>query len=245
MTDLASTTAELLDPRKIRLDRLNDDGTVVTKYVEISSILDELVAAVGSSIDAGGQARGRSTGSVLNLAALDLLDRIRVGTADWCDAWLGAHTTPLVGHAHPERQRTRRDATVERSLRRLVVHGWTGHETQRDQLARLVASWTRDARALLDGEREYRSVRGIACPACDGDTVWERNDVSEIVRGWPLVVDLRDGWVRGITCRLCGAYWWRSTEDLGRLAAALGLDVDRVILALSHYETVEAAGRAA
>lgn len=243
--DLAEAVAALTKPRSVRLDTIDEHGTVIGKRVPIASLLDELATSVGSSIDSGGQARGRSSGSVLNLAALDLLDRIRVGAADWCDAWLPASETPVVGYAHPDRQRARRESDVARSLRRLVARGWVGFERERDQLARLVERWTNDARALLDGERDYREVRGIACPDCGQDTAWERNDVGEIVRAWPLLVDLRERWVRGITCRLCGAYWWRSREDLARLAAGIGTDMDRVILALSHYETAEAAVTAA
>ncbi len=243
--DLGLAVDALTKARSVRLDVLDEHGTIITKRIPIASLLDELATSVGSSIDSGGQARGRSSGSVLNLAALDLLDRIRVGVADWCDAWLGAQERPVVGYAHPERQRARRESDVARSLRRLVARGWVGHEPERDQLARLVERWTADARALLDGERDYREVRGIACPDCSQDTAWERNDVGEIVRVWPLLVDLRDRWVRGITCRLCGAYYWRSREDLGRLAEAIGTDVDRVILALTYYETAEAAATAA
>jgi hypothetical protein len=214
---------------------------VISEPVTIASLLVELETAVGSSIDGGGKAPGRSTGSVVNLAALDLLDRIRVGVADWADAWLPARTTPVVGYSHPERQRARRESDVSRSLRRLTVRGWVGHEAERDQLGRLVASWTKEARALLDGERDYRQIRGIACPLCGVDTAWDRNDVGEVTRGWPLVVDLRDGWVRGITCRECGAYWWRSREDLVELAAILGLPAETVILALGQYETIQRA----
>lgn len=245
MAELAEVVAGLLSPRKVRLDRLTQDGTVISERVEVASLLDELGDSVGSSTDPGGQARGRSSGSVLNLAALDLLDRIRVGTADWCDAWLTVPATPVVGYEHPDRQRSRREGDVARGLRRLSVRGWVGNERERDQLARIVEGWARDARALLDGERDYRDVRGIACPACGEDTAWAHDDAGEVVRAWPLLVDLRDGWVRGIQCRLCGRYWWRSKEDLAQLAGGLGLDVERVILALSYYEIAESATRAA
>jgi hypothetical protein len=238
--DLAGAVDGLIRPRSIKRDRLTEAGTIITERIEIASVLDELSDSVGSSIDGGGKAPGRASGSVLNLAALDLLDRIRVGVADWADAWLGAP-----GESAPERapapRRRRRDDEVARSLRRLVARGWVGHERERDQLARLVERWTADARGLLDGERDYRTVRGVSCPECLASVYWERNDCGEVVRGWPLAVDLRERWVRGITCRLCGAYWWRSREDLAELAWAMGTPVDRVIDALSAYETVERA----
>lgn len=245
--DLVVAVSALIDARTFKRDRLTETGTIITEPVKVASVLDELVDSVGSSIDGGGKAPGRSSGSVLNLAALDLLDRIRVGVADWCDAWLPALIDDLAIDRPdaPGPRRRRREDNVARSLRRLVARGWVGSERERDQLARLVERWTADARGILDGERDYREVRGIACPSCGEDTAWERNDCGEIVRAWPLLVDLRDRWVRGITCRLCGAYWWRSREDLALLAAGIGTDMDRVILALSHYETVEHAVSAA
>jgi hypothetical protein len=239
--ELGAVVEALVRPRTIKRDRLTEAGTIITERIEIASVLDELADSVGSSIDGGGKAPGRASGSVLNLRALDLLDRIRVGVADWGDAWIRAAETPVVGYSHPERRRARREPDVRRTLRRLVARGWVGHERERDQLARLVERWTNEARGLLDGERDYRTVRGVECPECLASVYWERNDCGEVVRGWPLAVDLRERWVRGITCRLCGAYWWRSREDLAGLAWAMGTPVDRVIDALSAYETVERA----
>lgn len=84
-----------------------------------------------------------------------------------------------------------------------------------DRLARAYRRFAARIETTVTGDDEsldLHAVRHSACPACLAMWVVSDRD-GETIREPALVVALQDGHVRHVTCRACGAGWWRG-EDI-------------------------------
>jgi hypothetical protein len=107
-------------------------------------------------------------------------------------------------------------------LRQLAVHIAAGDRGQVDWWCWRVRSWCRLARRALgsDVSPQPRRVRDTACPVCQAEHVTVPG--AEGPQRVPaLLIDLREGRVRGAECSACGQAWFRG-EGLLELAGLLG-----------------------
>lgn len=194
----------LCDSRRQSVAR--DDGS--TDHVVVPGLLAQARDALGGDLVGGSVPGGlSSTRSLIDLALLDILRTVAV----------------TVRMALVRRGASPRD-TLEGQVRQLVSIALRDEQAHLPRYAAVFEGWVSTLTGYLhagdnNGGTSIR-LRGCACPRCCARTVRLRTDEGAQIVG-PLLVEVRGGLVRGISCTACGAYYWRGDEVLA-LARALG-----------------------
>lgn len=155
------------------------------------ALLDQLEQTIASSTS-GAPGGGTGTGSPVNLAALDLWDRISAivnaywpyrGMADFMD-------TPL--------------------QQRLEMWLISVAEADRLHLLEMCEYWIHCIRELLDPSKHV-VLRGQSCPACKCVSYPTQDPDGGTVRNPPLVAHLNEPVLR-VECRSCAEQWTGELE---------------------------------
>lgn len=223
--DLWATADRLTKDTRQRLPRHIAGSRAVVDWIDVPCLLTQLHEARASSGSGGGGRASSGSRSPLDLGIETLLAEMSGYIVDA----LRAHDHKPRVQLNHQAARIRHDLkadlrqlaqTITDTLDQDLVNWWT------DQYRH----WLHRAEEILTGDDEnidMRAVRGHACTACF-ETWVERVEPSndpratdglEHYRDPALVIAFREGQVLHITCRACGAGWWRG-EDIDGLATA-------------------------
>jgi len=192
MTDLLDAIDDLTKPQRQKFMQDTVDGGTVMVSASQPSLLEQLNAAIRSSMGASSGAALKSEGSILNTAALFEAIKINTAIREWCrmvdirwtekpwDDLRAWHVATLAHPLHPDAEKFR-----------------IGE----------MRKWANRITGMLDPPREREL--DDACPMCEASTFWRAG--AEYKR--PLVVRYRstDGQelvdnARAM-CRSCEAVW--------------------------------------
>lgn len=190
MDDLLDAVEALTKPTKTRVIQTNDAGITCTSDAETPSLLDQLQAAIKSSM--GGSTSGASLafeGAPLNTTALFEAMKIATQIGDWCRN-LGAPVTKnLATDIGAWYVATLARTAWDDSFHVMMLRRWAG----------TIAS-------ILDPPRE--KYLPDPCPKCGETDFWKGGELFK----FPLIVRYRGddpGMVDNgkATCRACEATW--------------------------------------
>lgn len=225
--DLRTAVAALTEPT--RRSVMLDPDTVVAGSpskvtAEIPSLLEQLDDAAQQGAEGGG---GRSVpGSRPPTGDDVLLVRIEIESGV-------LHYRHMLGLGLRDDLADAMTGLAEHVIAAVDDATSTIDEAQLARVAKLAATWRRDAQRVLRIDYQAREILGVACPACW--TVWhapngphEHSCRDDTCRGCTpreaalFILVGPSGGPRATQCRACGSVWWLGTamDYLGRYTRA-------------------------